>query len=148
MIAFNNNIKQVNNTILSNFELNEYEIIFEFTGKLYNKIEDNIDLLQIGNKLYMGPSGKEDDYIRHSCNPNCYLDIVGNRVFLTTLYVIKPQKEITIDYSLTLKDLDYVGECSCGFYGCRKKIKKFKDLEDSIKDKYRKLNIVPSFQEK
>ena len=50
--------------------------ILEFEGRIYRGCPSNVDankILQIGKDIYVGSSGKLDDYINHSCNQNCYV---------------------------------------------------------------------------
>jgi len=72
------------------------EIIFEFHGKFftykelptpYNGVEDHY--VQLGENLYMGPSGGIDDYFNHSCSPNTGLKINSKKVFLIAVEKIK-----------------------------------------------------------
>jgi len=124
--------------------------VFEFKGRLYRTLPDNIDvnyILQIGKSLYIGQSGEIDDYVNHSCNPNCYVYSIGNRAFLYTITAIPRNSEITYDYSITSSDSEdeWSMDCKCGSYNCRKKISGYKYLSEDLKNKYIKLGIVPRF---
>jgi SET domain-containing protein len=37
-------------------------------------------------------------YVNHSCRPNCYSDIVGDRIWIRALRDIEPGEELTYDY--------------------------------------------------
>ena len=37
-------------------------------------------------------------YVNHSCRPNCYSDIIGDRVWIRALRDIEPGEELTYDY--------------------------------------------------
>lgn len=122
--------------------------IIEITGDIFT--EDNIpdnNVLQIGNNSFIGPSGTKHDHIKHSCNPNCSVHIVGNRAILYSLHVIAMGSEITFDYSTSSTDtLDkWQMQCQCGLVQCRKIISGFQYLDKNIQDDYRKRGMVPMF---
>lgn len=153
MNSFNSSLKLVETkgkkSVFSKVKLNKNLPIYEFTGSLVtlDEITDHSYYLQISPISYMGPSGDYDDYINHSCNPNCYIHIVGNRAFLYTLNVILPNTEITFDYSLTSslsKDI-WNMSCTCNHFLCRKEISGYQYLPKDLKLKYEKLNIVPGY---
>jgi len=125
-------------------------IIFEFKGDFFTRDtlkHDQSYTLQIGKNKFLGPSGGFDDYINHSCNPNCGLVIVGSRAFLLSLYVIKADTEITFDYSTSSNDTleQWQMNCKCGQFCCRKIISGYQYLNKTIKEKYQKLDVVPSY---
>jgi SET domain-containing protein len=74
-------------------------------------IEDKY--VQIGPDLYIGPSGGLDDFVNHSCDPNCKLDC--QTFELVAMRNIEAGEEITFDYCLTIKD-DWRIECHCGLH--------------------------------
>jgi hypothetical protein len=124
--------------------------IYEFTGNYYSSETlpaDHDLVLQIGPDLFMGPSGGLDDSVNHSCAPNCYIHIVGKRVILYSLFFIKANSELTIDYSLSSTDNldDWKMECKCGSINCRKVISGYQYLSDKVKEYYDGKNIVPLF---
>lgn len=126
--------------------------IVELNGKLFSK-EDNIvhdepgSYLQVTNKWYIGPSGSKYDFINHSCDPNCYVSIIGKRAFLYSIYLIKSNTELTFDYSISSTDTldDWSMSCNCKSYKCRKVISGFKYLDDKLKEEYKNKSIIPLF---
>ncbi len=124
--------------------------ILEFTGDYYNDSNlptDQDMILQIGPNFYMGPSGDTDDIINHSCDPNCFLFLVGKRVILYSLYKIMSGTELTYDYSLSSTDTpdEWSMKCNCGSFKCRKNISGFQGLQEDLKKDYLKKGIVPLF---
>ena len=123
--------------------------IIEFFGQLHTlqTIPDpeNPVYLQITNKWFIGPSGQLDDYINHSCNPNCYINAVGKRATLYSLYDIKQNSELTFDYSLTSTESleSWSMDCRCGYIKCRKIISGYQYLDEDIKKYYQSKDIVP-----
>ena len=122
--------------------------IIEFSGTIFNeKNIPNDDVIQIGPNSFIGSSPNLDEKINHSCNPNCMLHIAGNRVILYSIYVIAPNNELTIDYSLSSNDsLDsWKMNCKCGFSECRKIISGYQYLDETLKESYKKRRMVPIF---
>lgn len=125
--------------------------LFEFRGTLYKKANmpqpESPALLQVGHDLFIGPSGDIDDYINHSCNPNCYLQIVGNRAIVYSLHVIQPDTELTFDYSTSSTDdlSSWKMECLCGSHKCRKIISGLKYVDEKIIKEYKEKDMIPTF---
>jgi hypothetical protein len=108
---------------------------------------DHAQVLQVGPNTFLGPSGEVDDYINHSCDPNCYMHVVGNRAILYSLYVIPANSELTFDYSLTANNEkeDWTMACNCGSNKCRKEISGFQHLSPELQDEYKKKKMVPLY---
>jgi hypothetical protein len=111
-------------------------------GQLRNDI-----YLQIEKDIFLGPSGEIDDYVNHSCNPNCSIHTVGRRAFLYSIYVIPANHEINFDYSTSSTDdlNTWRMQCNCGCFNCRKIISGFQYLDKDIQDEYRRRDILPLF---
>jgi len=125
-------------------------VILEFTGDIIPKEQTTFqpsDVLQVGSNRVIGPSGAIDDFINHSCNPNCLVYIVGNRAFLYSLYEIPVNSELTFDYSTSSTDLisEWRMDCKCGSYNCRKTISGFQYLDEDLKKEYIQKGMVPVF---
>ena len=124
------------------------EKIMEFTGKRLSPEEAenrNIEeyTVQVGDNIYMGPSGKEDDEVNHSCNPNTGLVWLDDKLWLISIRWILEDEEITFDYSTTIGPNDeWTMMCNCGELNCRKIIQKFNLLPKEIQDKYIDLDIA------
>jgi hypothetical protein len=125
--------------------------IIEVTGQVYaeEKLPDPNDpaLIQVGPNIYIGPSGTIDDYIGHSCNPNCLLRAVGSRAIIHSMYVIRAGSEITFDYSTSSTDtLDkWQMNCNCGSVNCRKVISGLQYLDENLQAEYKKKGMIPLF---
>ena len=53
--------------------------------------------LQVAPGSYMGPSGGMDDFVNHSCDPNCGLQFLRSGIFLVALRPIGPHEEISFE---------------------------------------------------
>lgn len=93
----------------------------------------------------MGPSGKLDDYVNHSCDPNSGLVINNINVILIAIRNIKKLEEITWDYSTTIDEDEWEMDCNCRSNICRGRIGDFKYLPEDIQRRYIKLGIVPNY---
>lgn len=92
-------------------------------------------VMEVGeNKVFL-PSGALDDFVNHSCDPNCRLDYrTGGRVFLVALRDIDPGEELSFDYATTTTQAGidaFPGwrfECLCGAVNCRGEVGSAEDL--------------------
>jgi hypothetical protein len=148
---YNDHLETKQNGLFCNVDIPANVPILEITGTVY--AEHNLPdpnhpaILQIGPNIFIGPSGGVDDYINHSCNPNCLVRATGQRALLFSMYTIKAGTELTFDYSTTSTDtLDkWKMDCSCNEFNCRKVISGYQYLDESLKEKYKKLGMVPLF---
>ncbi|MDX1709350.1 MAG: SET domain-containing protein-lysine N-methyltransferase [Desulfobacterales bacterium] len=101
--------------------------------------------LQIGENLFMGPSGKIDDYVNHSCQPNCGIKFDVDAIKLVAIVPINAGHQITFDYSTTMHNATYKMKCACGLKKCRRRVKNFVELPAEIQARYIKLGIVPRY---
>lgn len=142
---------KIGNGLFTNITIPANSPILELTGNIstWDKIVDKEHpaIIQISDNTYLGPSGDIDDYINHSCNPNCKIQIVGHRSILYSIYVITANTELTFDYSTTSTDSidDWKMNCLCGDFNCRKLISGFQYLDNKIQESYRKNGILPLF---
>lgn len=137
--------------VFANKDFKRGEFIIEFKGKIYLRKDNprgfnskNNHYLQIGKDSYLGPVKTMDNYINHSCNPNCGLKI-SNKVQLFAINKIRKGEEVTFDYSITMGEDYWEMDCSCGSKNCRKRIRDFKYLPKNFQQKYIKLGIVPKY---
>lgn len=92
-------------------------------------------VMEVGENEVFLPSGALDDFVNHSCDPNCRLDYrSGRRVFLIALRDIAPGEELSFDYATTTT-CDGIAafpgwrfECLCGSQDCRGKVGCAEDL--------------------
>jgi SET domain len=123
--------------------------IIEITGELYksDNLPDHPAIIQIGPNTFVGPSGKPDDHLNHSCNPNCKLLIAGNRAILYSLYVIPINNELTFDYSTTSTDTleEWSMKCNCDHNRCRQVISGHHYLDQQTKMDYTKRGMLPLY---
>jgi hypothetical protein len=127
--------------------------IMELRGTLYLEKDlpnpNNTAVLQISTNTFMDLTGVVDgvDYLNHSCNPNCLMHIVGNRVILYSMYVIKAGAELTFDYSTTSTDTvaKWNMTCHCGDFHCRKNISGFQTLDATTQQKMIQKGMVPLY---
>lgn len=67
-------------------------------------------------KIIDGRNGNGLQYANHSCDPNCYVRIKGNRIFYYASRPIAKDEELTIDYHF---DDERMHPCACGADTCR-----------------------------
>jgi len=107
------------------------EVVLMFTGRRLSLAEVKRDeeryvhSLQIGPDAYLSPSGGEDDYINHSCDPNCEAVDEDGRIFIEAIRTIAAGEELGYDYGITLDERHTLREkrrwpCFCGAANCRR----------------------------
>ena len=84
---------------------------------------ENDYYLQIGDRIFLGPSGGIDDYVNHSCCPNTGVLFDSGIIKLVAVTSIPAGNEITFDYSTTMDNSQWEMDCSCSSRNCRHKIK-------------------------
>lgn len=128
------------------------EKITRFTGEIvkkeslpseYSGREDQF--VQVGASEFMGPSGRVDDYINHSCSPNSGLKFANNSIVLIAIRDIKIGEEISWDYSTTMIGLEWSMHCECKSSNCRKKIAGFETIPEATKREYASLGVLPDY---
>lgn len=101
--------------------------------------------IQIGRNLFLGPSGRMDDYVNHSCLPNCGIRLEGERLVLVAIEAIPSGRELTYDYATCLGPEDeWVLHCKCGTSMCRGLISAL-SLPPETLERYRTLDILPFY---
>lgn len=122
--------------MISKIDYNKNSIITEINGSFL--LNNNSPIVEWEDKSFYSY-----EVINHACFPNCYLYIVGRRVFLYSRFFIKSNTELTIDYSISSIKKE-IKDCHCSFL-CRKKIVGIKYLPNEIVDNYIKESIVSDY---
>ncbi|QDZ08061.1 SET domain-containing protein [Sphingomonas panacisoli] len=130
----------------------EGERLIEFTGRRFRA--DRVPTLmrgasdrfvQVTPDHFMGPSGRIDDLVNHSCAPNAGLRFADNGVFLVAIREIAAGEEITWDYSTTLAQSNWHMICQCRAPDCRRVIGNFATLSAERQEWFRAENLVPPY---
>lgn len=108
----------------------EGEVVLRFGGRAMRRDEvtDFTHVLQVGPDAFLGPSGELDDYVNHSCDPNCTLVHGPDGVALVTIAPVAAGAELTFDYSTHMQDEPSLPRCLCGAASCRGRIDSFPRL--------------------
>ena len=128
------------------------DAIVEFTGRRFraNRVPSLMRgasdrFVQVTPDHYMGPSGRIDDLINHSCAPNAGLRFAGDRVMLVAVRAIAPGEEIAWDYSTTLRESNWHMICQCRSADCRRIIGNFATLAEDRQEWFRSHNLVAPY---
>ncbi|WP_188054602.1 SET domain-containing protein [Sphingosinithalassobacter sp. CS137] len=128
------------------------DTLLEFTGRRFRA--DQIPsimhgrsdrFVQVTPDHYMGPSGRLDDLVNHSCDPNAGLRFVDEGVFLVAVRDIAPGEEVTWDYSTTLTQSNWHMICQCRAETCRRVIGNFESLDPDRQEWFRARNLVAPY---
>ncbi len=114
------------------------EEVLEFLGDIRDvgEFADLTYALQVGPRAFLSASGGIDDYVNHSCLPNCGIHEVRGRILLFALKPILKNEEISFDYSTTQTGGFWEMDCQCGSPNCRRRIGDFRDLPRTVRDRY------------
>jgi hypothetical protein len=130
----------------------EGDRLIQFTGRRFRA--DRIPSLmrgasdrfvQVTPEHFMGPSGRIDDLVNHSCAPNAGLRFVEGGVFLVAIRPIAGGEEITWDYSTTLAESNWHMICQCRSPDCRRVIGNFATLAPERQEWFRAHNLVAPY---
>ena len=65
------------------------------------------------------PEFNKARYINHSCKPNCEVDVINDRIWITSIKDIKVGEELSYDYGYPFDKDDYSDHvCKCGSIKC------------------------------
>ncbi|WP_066816289.1 SET domain-containing protein [Sphingomonas mali] len=130
----------------------EGDRLMSFTGRRFRA--DRIPSLMRGQSdrfvqvtpdHYMGPSGRIDDLVNHSCAPNAGLRFTDQGVFLVAIRDIASGEEICWDYSTTLAESNWHMICQCRTPDCRRVIGNFATLSPERQEWFRARNLVAPY---
>lgn len=110
------------------------DVVLEMTGRLVREAKDYA--LQVTSDLFLDwHRASKDDFINHSCDPNCQLIVDAETIHSTetvlvvALRDIGPNEEITFNYNTTEYDIDHMSfDCQCGSPDCVGRVRGFKYL--------------------
>ncbi len=121
--------------VFSNKAHRKNEALFSFGTKIVPWTKANHRSIQLGRNKWLNPSQKElGYYVNHSCNPNAKFKAPH---FIAALRNIKPNQEITLDYSTLINIPKWDMPCACGEKNCRKLIKSYSKLSRTLQKKYK-----------
>ena len=130
---------------IRHYEAGEKVLLFKGNIVDLDEVEDHGKYLQVGKRHFLGSSGEADDFINHSCEPNCGVTMRQGKILLISIRAIQPKEELTFDYSTWMAYDYWEMDCICGNAHCRKRIKDFKYLPGELRQKYIDLNVVPDY---
>ena len=127
--------------------------ILEFTGD--RVVRDIVDqaladggpdsFLQVEENSFIGSSGTVDDYVNHSCDPNCGLDFAGDRIYLKSIKPIKRGEELTFDYATSQNSFPFRFHCRCGSVQCRGEIGDYNEIPAPLKAYYQSMGVIAPY---
>jgi hypothetical protein len=95
------------------------EVVLVFGGPRIPtaEVSDFTHTIQVGPGHFLGPSREVDDYVNHSCEPNCTVRLARGEASLVALRDLAAGEEITFDYGFPL-DNWVNNPCRCGTPAC------------------------------
>lgn len=131
--------------VIVNRDYSRGEFVMNFTGqKTHIKdIKDFTHYLQISPEFFISPSGNADDFVNHSCDPNCALYFEDDGLVLRTVREIKSGEELSFDYGTIMFNEPTEFKCECGSSKCRGLIGNFDTLPEGLQNQYKSANMIP-----
>jgi len=124
-------------------KIEQNEIIIEIIGDVVEDDLTNVHnpyALQIDFRKYIIPKNITR-YINHSCDPNCKIEILNDKIVLKSIKKINEFEELTYNYNTTEYDLGVDSfRCGCKSKDCIGIVKGFKYL--SLERKIKLANLI------
>jgi len=132
-------------SVIANRDYNRDEFVMNFTGvKTHIRdIEDFTHYLQVSPEFFISPSGNADDFVNHSCDPNCALYFENDGLVLRAIKDIKTGEELSFDYGTIMFNEPTRFSCECGSPKCRGLIGNFYTLPRELQNQYKSANMIP-----
>lgn len=102
------------------------DFVLDFIGTTIPLKQATVLSLQIDDDLALESTAQIDDFLNHSCCPNCKVVVVDSKVYLVAVRDIKKDEELSFDYNTTEFDMVEQGcsfLCDCGSDGCLGEVK-------------------------
>lgn len=121
--------------------------ILQFKGEIKKRSElsDFTHYIEVGNSLFLGPSGLADDYVNHCCEPNCRVARRDGEFYLESIRNIEAEEELSFDYSSVMVEDPTDFHCNCGATKCRGRISSVSSLTKEQQDSMKALGLIPPF---
>ena len=88
---------------------------------LNKKNEGSVYIFELNKKYDIdgSPLYNKARFINHSCNPNCEIEIIKNRIWVISIKKIKEGEELNYDYGYPFDKDDFKDHvCKCGSKKC------------------------------
>ena len=88
---------------------------------LDSRTDGSVYIFELNKKYDIdgSPMYNKARYINHSCDPNCEVDIVNNRIWISSIKNIKKGDELSYDYGYEFDQEDFNDHvCKCGSKKC------------------------------
>lgn len=88
--------------------------------------------IQLDAHLHQAGTGEIDDYLNHSCDPNCALNF--EHLELVALRPLAVGEELSFNYLTSEWDMAAPFDCQCGAPGCQRRIRGLRHLTPAQQD--------------
>lgn len=136
--------------------VNQGDVFMHIAGKIFPAHE--IDSMEEGSFVdntirfskdtYLSPWEEPYNFLNHSCDPNCGVRKIDEKLFLVAIKDLEPEDELMFDYSTVIADDDFwimKPLCNCGTIDCRGTIGQFHKIPQVLQEKYLGLDVVPEY---
>ena len=88
---------------------------------LHSKKTGSVYIFELNKKYDIdgSPLYNKARYINHSCDPNCEVDIINGKIWISSIKKIKKGEELSYDYGYSFDRDDFRDHsCKCGSKNC------------------------------
>ena len=88
---------------------------------LHSEKTGSVYIFELNSKYDIdgSPEYNKARYINHSCNPNCEVDIIDGKIWISSIKKIYKGQELSYDYGYEFDKDDYKDHiCKCGSKNC------------------------------
>ena len=88
---------------------------------LHSKTKGSVYIFELNQRYDIdgSPEYNKARYINHSCEPNCEVDIVRGKIWISSIKKINKGEELSYDYGYEFDKDDYKDHiCKCGSKNC------------------------------
>lgn len=124
------------------FAAGEFVMFFNGERRELHEISDFTHYLQISPTTFLSPTGSYDDYVNHSCDPNCALYFAGDQVVLRALRDIEVGEQLSFDYGTIMFSEPTTFPCSCESANCRGFIGNYYTMPYALREEYKERGMV------
>ena len=122
-----------------------YDRVLSYAEVVREGWDLHADVIQVADDGFVVATGTIDDFMNHSCDPNCGVRLTDAGYLVVAIDDIAAGAELTYDYSTLMTDGYQKLKCLCGAPACRGLIGGFESLSEDLQRRYAAFDVVAPF---
>lgn len=131
--------------IISDEDGSYFDLVMTYAELKARGYDVHDDVVQVGHDAFIPATGTVDDFMNHSCAPNCGVRLTPRGYQVVALRDIARDEQLTYDYSTYMTARYGELTCLCGAPECRGKISGFETLSARLRKRYVTLGVAGDF---